>query len=273
VLPPLHSQGWASWEHAQRSFTILAAVLFRLKTMLKIVIIGEKTVRPCEPFHFLTAGGALDSADTLKTNQYRFSPQPAQLENPFREPPRLPQGKEARPHSWFHCARMHWTKVGFQGLEAGVWSESDRLAPLPPTTLGQQAHRSMPHLSHTTQEHATSLSLSLSHNTGACHISLSHNTGACHISLSHITQEHATSLSLTQHRSMPHLSPSHNTGACHISLSHNTRACHISLSLTTQEYATSLSHTTEPPYSHSFSKLLSGVCKRVLCGQQEGSVL
>lgn len=160
MLPPLHSQGWASWEHAQRSFTILAAVLFRLKTMLKIVIIGEKTVRPCEPFHFLTAGGALDSADTLKTNQYRFSPQPAQLENPFREPPRLPQGKEARPHSWFHCARMHWTKVGFQGLEAGVWSESDRLAPLPPTTLGQQAHRSMPHLSHTTQEHATSLSLS-----------------------------------------------------------------------------------------------------------------
>lgn len=40
----LNSQGWASQEHAQRSFNVPAAFLFKLKTMLKIVIMRKKTL-------------------------------------------------------------------------------------------------------------------------------------------------------------------------------------------------------------------------------------
>lgn len=100
----------------------------------------------------LTAGGALDSANNLKTNQYRFPPQPAQLETPFQgtTQARLPRGKEAGPYSWSHYARIHCTKTGVQGLEAGACPESDRpvlrqpLAPIP--NAGKHAHRSMAHL-------------------------------------------------------------------------------------------------------------------------------
>lgn len=89
VLPPLGSQGWASQGHAQSSFHTPVAFLFRLKTMLKIVIIRKKTSKAMRTLPFPDSRGSSRLSRQLKTAQYRF-PQPAQLENH----PGCPEGRK-----------------------------------------------------------------------------------------------------------------------------------------------------------------------------------
>lgn len=131
VLPPLGSQGWASQGHAQSSFHTPAAFLFRLKTMLKIVIIRKKTSKAMRTLPF---------PDSRGSSRLSRQPQDSAVQVPStctdKEPPRLPRGKEASPHSWSHHVKMYCIKIGFQGLGAGAWSESQCHPRPAPHTLG-----------------------------------------------------------------------------------------------------------------------------------------